>query len=85
MLKTSFAYLLVIILILVFVLLLVIIIFLVVLSIIIFTLVFHIGGSLFFPLHPSIGKLFHHLQELLAIVLQQIISDRQDVTYTCKR
>ena len=59
-----------------FVILLVLIIVLIALVVLIFAVLLHVNRSLFLPLHPTFGELLHHLQELLAIVLEEINCDR---------
>ena len=61
--------------------LLVIFIVLVALIILVLTVILDIGGSLVFTLHAALSELLHHLQELLAVVLEEVVSDRQDVPY----
>jgi len=36
--------------------------------------------SILFPLHSTLGELLHHLDELLPIVLEQIVSNRKYAT-----
>jgi hypothetical protein len=40
---------------------------------ILLTVILHIRSGLLFSLHTSFRQLFHHLQKLLAVVLQQVI------------
>lgn len=64
-----------------FVILFVLIIILVPFVVFVLAVLLHVNCCLFLPLHAALGKLLHHLQELLAIVLEKIICDRQNVPY----
>jgi hypothetical protein len=50
------------------------------LLILLVAIIFHVFCSLFLPLHAPLRELFHHFEELLTIVLQEVIGDSQDIT-----
>lgn len=37
--------------------------------------------SFFFPLHPTLGKLLHHLDKLFAVVFEQVVCNGQYATW----
>ena len=58
------------------VLLVILLVILVTLLVLILALLLDVDRRLLLPLHPTLGELLHHLQELLAIVLEEIVGNR---------
>ena len=49
------------------------------LFVLLLTVVLHIRGCLLLPLHPPFSELLHHLKKLLAIILEKVICDGENV------
>ena len=65
------------------VLLIIFLIFLIALVIFVLAVVLYVGGCLFLPLHSTLCQLLHHLQELLAVVLEQVVGNSKYPSGPC--
>lgn len=41
-------------------------------------------SGLLLPLHPPLGELLHHFEELLTIVLEEVVGDGEDTSWAWK-
>jgi hypothetical protein len=65
--------------ILVLLILILIIVSIIIVSLVLIAHLLHVRSSLLLTLHPTFGKLLHHLQKLLAVILEEVIGDRKNV------
>ena len=54
----------------------------VIISLVFFAVVLDACRRSIFANHPTVGQLFHHLKEFLAVIFQQIVGDRQNIIYS---